>query len=289
MDDRVNTGQFRSTSNTSSSSRVDSFHTSSHTSSPALHPVDAVNIEPVDHSSSTNHHLVTVAAPDTSPLYPIYHPVLKRWSAESDTNAAQDSQLGPNRRIKQRQKWQQPLKRTRSYIVSLRNMLARHSKRDSTFDDDDWVKTISIIFPDNSGNEVLRYAKAKFDTGNPKNLISPTFAASFGIILEHHNPKVILDLPGNGQFVSIGKITGRWCSKTNATHDRYFRFDPRFMDAEFEVSNSAERFDVVIGADTIKLEKLLEWGPALALTGFRSSPPPAASGNVPPVVLCDHK
>jgi hypothetical protein len=283
---------FCSSSNTSSSSRVDSLHRSS----PALHPLDAINIEPANvysvqpesHSSSTSHHLGTVPAPETSLLYPTYRPVSKLWSVESDKAATQDPQLGPNRRSKQRQKWQQPLQRTRSYIASLCNTLARHSKRDSSFDDDDWVKTISIIFQDTSGKEVLRYAKAKFDTGNPKNLISPTFAARFGLIFEPHNAKVILDLPGNGQFVSIGKIAGRWCSKINAAHDRYFRFDPKFMDAEFEVSNSAERFDIVIGADTIKLERLLEWGPALALTGFRSSRPPAASGNVPPVVLCTH-
>ena len=165
-------------------------------------------------------------------------------------------------------------------------MLARHSKQNSTFnnnddDDDDWVKTISVIFEDNSGNEVLRHAKAKFDTGNPKNLISPAFAARFGLIFDPRNAKVILDLPGNGQFASIGKVAARWCIQINASHDRRFRFDPRFMDAEFEVSKSAERFDIVIGADTIKSERLLEWGPGLALTGFRPSPPLAASGNIP--------
>lgn len=174
------------------------------------------------------------------------------------------------RRNKYKQKWEEFWTSPRSYFMSRHNKLEREAKHNSSCDDDDWVKTVSIIFEDRSGKEILRHAKAKFDTGNPKNLISPAFAAKFGLSFESRNGEVILELPGDGQFVSNGRITGRWCSMINTSHDRHLYFDPKFMDADFEVSNSPERFDIVIGADTIKSERLLKWGPALALTGFRN-------------------
>jgi hypothetical protein len=135
---------------------------------------------------------------------------------------------------------------------------------------DEWVLTVSVIFQDANGQEILRHARAKVDTGNPKNLISPAFTAQFGFAFDAANERVILELPGGGLYVSTAKLAGRWSCKVNSSRNSPFKFDPKFMDAEFEVSNTDERFDVVIGSDTISEERLLEWGPGIALTGFRT-------------------
>ena len=135
-------------------------------------------------------------------------------------------------------------------------------------EDDPFVRTIQVIFKDERGEEILRHARAKFDTGNPENLISPAFVAQFGTLVpDAHNERVILDLPGGSKYVSIARLAGRWTCKLS---DSRFRFDPKFMDAEFEVSNSTERFDVVIGSNTLQKEHIMKLRRDLALTGFRT-------------------
>lgn len=137
--------------------------------------------------------------------------------------------------------------------------------------DHDWVRIIALIFEDADGNEIMRYGKAKFDTGNPKNLVSPDFAARFGLVFEPGQERIILELPGGTEYTSMAKLRGRWSCKVHNSRDLRFQFDPKFMDADFEVSTSTEeRFDVVIGANTIAKERLLQWGPGIGLTGFRT-------------------
>ncbi|KAF2475309.1 uncharacterized protein BDR25DRAFT_340117 [Lindgomyces ingoldianus] len=134
--------------------------------------------------------------------------------------------------------------------------------------EEDFVRTIMIAFvvdKQGSKEEVLRYARAKFDTGNPINLISPKFVRSFGIEIDHGEEQVKLTLPGNGKFKSIATLPGRWCAEGSG---RTFYFDPRFYNDKFEVSNVDERFDVVIGYETITREGLMTVKPALGLAGF---------------------
>jgi hypothetical protein len=134
--------------------------------------------------------------------------------------------------------------------------------------DDPFVKTILVAFKDERGNEILRHARAKFDTGNPKNLVSPDFVKQFGsLVLDESGKRVILDLPGGGRYISIARLAGRWTCRIS---DSQFRFDPKFMDAEFEVSDTSERFDVVIGSDTLEEEHIVTFRRDFALTGFRT-------------------
>ena len=152
-----------------------------------------------------------------------------------------------------------------------RKLWGRSRRRPASHGDSPFDRTIQIIFKDEQGNEILRHARAKFDTGNPENLISSAFLSKFGSLIPiKRNKRVILELPGGGKYTSVGRLSGRWTCKLN---DPPLHFDAKFMDAEFEVSNSAERFDVVIGSNTIQKEHLLEVRHGLALTGFRTKTP----------------
>ncbi|KAF2186250.1 hypothetical protein K469DRAFT_148412 [Zopfia rhizophila CBS 207.26] len=174
------------------------------------------------------------------------------------------------RKAKRKHRWKDVWKGVYLYVKSRYCNLRKKEPSDGD-DDDDWVRTISVAFVVD-GEEILRHGRAKFDTGNPKNLISPAFAAKFGFVFESGDGDAVLELPGNGRYISIAKVVGRWTGRQNASRDRRFFFDPRFMDAEFEVSNRTERFDVVIGYETIAKEKLIIWSPNAAFTGFRTKP-----------------
>ena len=61
-----------------------------------------------------------------------------------------------------------------------------------------------------------------------------------------------------------------------AAHDRNISrkelwFDPMFIPAEFHVSDKIERYEIIIGMDTIVKYKLMKFRP-LGFTGFRRKP-----------------
>jgi len=189
---------------------------------------------------------------------------------DSNINPARDPKpkAGSRRKRTHGSLWRRAFEAIKSKYRKLRG---RSRRRPTSHGDSPFDRTIQVIFKDEQGNEILRHARARFDTGNPENLISPAFVSQFGSLIPiERNERVILDLPGGAKYTSAGRLAGRWTCKLN---DPPFHFDAKFMDAEFEVSNSAERFDVVIGSNTIQKEHLLEVRHGLALTGFRTKTP----------------
>lgn len=128
------------------------------------------------------------------------------------------------------------------------------------------------------GNEeIIRLARAKFDTGNPYDIISRNFVEKIGIPINFflEGPKKILELPGGNSFTAIGTIVGRWTGKHTSSHGH--SFDPKFLDGEFFVSEAHERFDIIIGSRTITNERLLTYSPVAftgseGFDGFRRNP-----------------
>lgn len=117
------------------------------------------------------------------------------------------------------------------------------------------------------GEEIIRLARAKLDTGNPYDIISRNFVEKIGIPIDFflEGPKKILELPSGNSFTAIGTIVGRWTGKHTSSHCH--SFDPKFLDGEFFVSEAHERFDIIIGSRTIANERLLTYSP-VAFTGF---------------------
>lgn len=133
------------------------------------------------------------------------------------------------------------------------------------------VGTIELCFLVDD-REVKRYAKAIYDTGNPINLISPSFIQNtFGLEISSTKPEIILETPGGGVLYSTGTVQGRWCPASNRGPDGVFA-DDKFVHTVFEVCKEDQRFDVVIGYNTIQQEGLLTWRRDLGLMGFLPEP-----------------
>ncbi|OCL04674.1 hypothetical protein AOQ84DRAFT_441957 [Glonium stellatum] len=138
----------------------------------------------------------------------------------------------------------------------------------------DFIRSIHLaIMHDNE--EKVHIGCAQFDTGNPYNLVSrefieKTFNVPFNRFPE--GKREVLSLPNNHTFCAVGQIHGRWTpvtdSEYNAAQGGLLRFNPKFYESDFYVSEEKELFDVVIGSKTIKRENLMKLGPPLALTGF---------------------
>jgi hypothetical protein len=215
---------------------------------------------------------------DTRDGSPPHRPPIPKGCRVNSSNGVTYDPAAISQRSQQKHAWDTFWKRVYTYLRekchNLKPKRRLKSGREPGVHNEDYVRTIAVVFEDTNGKEFLRYAQAKLDTGNPKNLISPAFVAKFpGLKLELHNGEVILETPGNGRFTSIARIAGRWSCDTNDHLHDSFQFDPKFMDVEFEVSDTIERFDVVIGSKTIHKEKLLILRPDLGLTGFRTKPP----------------
>ncbi|KAF2655456.1 hypothetical protein K491DRAFT_428844 [Lophiostoma macrostomum CBS 122681] len=155
----------------------------------------------------------------------------------------------------------------------LRLLLKRFSKRlllrilqlhhGST--DDSFLRSVVVEVVYN-GSPVRRTALALFDTGSPTTLMSRTLAESLGLTFSSENGRVLLNGLGGGQFVSVGKIHGRWtCSKNSPTSR--FSSEPRHYNGVWEVSGRYDDgFDVIFGRDTIVTHRLLEVKRKLAAT-----------------------
>ena len=138
--------------------------------------------------------------------------------------------------------------------------------------------------------EVTRTARAKFDTGNPYNLVSRDFIEkTFNIPFIHfpEGNRELLQLPNGHKFFAIGKITGRWSVAVNSgdkkAGGKNIRFHPKFYYSDFYVSETKELFDVVIGSETIEQYNLINFQSPLGLTGFdgfRTKNPPSVKGKI---------
>lgn len=148
---------------------------------------------------------------------------------------------------------------------------------------ENFERTIKVAFLVN-GAETLRYAKAIFDTGNPKNLVSRAFVEQqFNYVIPPQRERHILDHPGNGKYVSIGDVEFRWtCDDDNRL------FGQRFIKANFEISKDEERFEIVIGSETIAKEKLAILNVPAGFTGWRAEPPHVNGESKLIVTLNDH-
>ncbi|KAF2119412.1 hypothetical protein BDV96DRAFT_642437 [Lophiotrema nucula] len=140
---------------------------------------------------------------------------------------------------------------------------SKKSRRIGTREDEEFARTIHVVFQNDDGVEILRHARALLDTGNPKNLISPSFIARFSLSLPNNEGSPILETPGDGLYISTGSVEGRFACPGA---------DPKFFDAKFEISKVEERFDVVIGSEDINEYNLVNVNPilGLAITGFRA-------------------
>jgi len=120
------------------------------------------------------------------------------------------------------------------------------------------------------GRPILRNGIALIDPHCPVNLMSRHFAELFGETFGSAKGKQILNGLGGGEFRSVGTLSGRWfCRETKKYHNRKVSFDPKYLEAEWEVSESVERFDVIIGQETIRGYDLLEAKNEIAAPTFR--------------------
>ncbi|KAF2799789.1 hypothetical protein K505DRAFT_413437 [Melanomma pulvis-pyrius CBS 109.77] len=138
--------------------------------------------------------------------------------------------------------------------------------------EDDLLRVIDIeIIVD--GHQVRRTAIALIDTGCPKNLMRQSLAAKFGVTFSSAGGNnLILETIGNGSFESVGEVVGRWASKKDPRKSR-LGFDPKYYDATWHVSDMMERWDVIIGLETISKHGLLMVKRELAApAAFRRAP-----------------
>lgn len=121
-------------------------------------------------------------------------------------------------------------------------------------DNERCIWTINIEFPVNDGSirrTELRAARALFDTGCRKNLMSRAMASKINVNYSAHEGEPIIYTLGKDEFRSLGQIERRWsCTKSG--------FEPKFYSAVWEVSDKDEMYDVIVGRDTIIENRLFE-------------------------------
>jgi hypothetical protein len=116
---------------------------------------------------------------------------------------------------------------------------------------DNFVRHIIIEVSDSYGSG-FRHVRALFDTGCSKNLISRNVADIVGAAAYLTRIGVpIMNTLGKDKFSSLGRINRRWASVNP-------RFDIKFYNAEWEVSDKAEVYDVIIGRDTMIENKFIK-------------------------------
>lgn len=124
------------------------------------------------------------------------------------------------------------------------------------------------------------FAIAILDTGCPVNLMSQELALKLGFTPESNEGVPILEALGGGEFRTIGQVKGRWSCRHNLKRS-CLGFDPRYYDDTWEVSSKpGERYDVIIGRETITKYALLKVKRELAA--------PAAYRTLPAEVDCMH-
>lgn len=120
------------------------------------------------------------------------------------------------------------------------------------------------------GRPILRNGIALIDPHCPANLMSRDFAVLFTETFGSPKGKLTLIGLGGGEFRSVGTLSGRWfCQETKKYHNRKISFDPKYLEAEWQVSESDERFDAIIGQETIRRYDLLEAKNEIAAPTFR--------------------
>ena len=128
-----------------------------------------------------------------------------------------------------------------------------------------YTRTMKLELIDKNNNSVVRSVQVLLDTGNPRNILSSRLVQTFNLGLENDRERVALKTMGNNEWYSIGKIKGRLILKSS---------DPKWIDAEFEVSKCDEHYDAVLGSKFLheyKMVKVSEDVPH-AFSGFRCKP-----------------
>jgi len=93
----------------------------------------------------------------------------------------------------------------------------------------------------------------------------------YDTIAESKPGEPILELPGGHTYTSIQKMGGRFAAQDRNISGKKLWFDPMFIPADFHVSDKIERYEIIIGMDTIVKYGLMEFRP-LGFTGFRRKP-----------------
>lgn len=142
------------------------------------------------------------------------------------------------------------------------------------------IKIILYVHNDTgSVTERLRYAKVKFDTGNPVNLISEEFLLKFNrVLFEQRTARHILSHPGGGRTISIGTVQGRWTADEPWQWDGW-NFGTRLYDAEFEVCQGPQEFEIIFGSEMLSKYKLVSLDVPFGYPGWRT-PLPAVDSKL---------
>lgn len=115
---------------------------------------------------------------------------------------------------------------------------------------ENFLRRIDIEVVQN-GVATRRAAMALLDTGCPKNLMSGKLASNLGIKIRCRPGIPLFEGVGGGEFRTVGQVTGRWSCKDQPGKSR-LGFDPKYYDGIWEISdNYNERYDVIIGRETI--------------------------------------
>lgn len=131
---------------------------------------------------------------------------------------------------------------------------------------ENFTRTIMLEMYDKDGKPVKKSVQVLLDTGNPLNVLSWKTVKTYGLErLVHGGPRTGLKTMGGHEFTSIGRIKGRVLVETN---------DPRWLDAEFEVSASDDHYDVVLGSEFLAEHHLVQVSKKFppAYSGFRTKP-----------------
>ena len=142
--------------------------------------------------------------------------------------------------------------------------------------DNDFLREGRIAVTTGNGEERLHAGMILFDTGCDLNLMSLQFATALGFDSDKLGTVAapILEGLGGSLFTSVGHITCRWTLASHAfKKSSRLYVDPKWYKSKFEVSTRNERFDLIIGRNTIVDFGLLSIKPALGFTGFRQKQP----------------
>lgn len=112
-----------------------------------------------------------------------------------------------------------------------------------------YIRTFKLELIDKQDNPVVRNVQVLLDTGNPKNILSTKMVSLFDLGLEDDGERVALKTIGNNEWLSIGRIKGRFILRHH---------DPSWIDAEFEVSKFDEHYDAVLGSKTLNEYNIIQ-------------------------------
>ncbi|KAF2732878.1 hypothetical protein EJ04DRAFT_524984 [Polyplosphaeria fusca] len=120
---------------------------------------------------------------------------------------------------------------------------------------EDYIRRALVEIDAPDGRSIAHWGVISFDTQCPLNYISSRFAKKFDLPRErdaHSDEETFTTFVGE-EVNSCGRVVARWHVDQSPDQKRHGRlnFDPRFEETEFIISDSSERYDMMIGRNTI--------------------------------------